>query len=80
MLRDRKNPQAALDQLARINPPSGNRFMASQLASLQADAHEALGQREAAADVLETLLKTFPNARLQQRVDALRAGSVQRRP
>lgn len=37
-LRDRKNPQAALDQLARINPPAGNRFIASQLASLQADA------------------------------------------
>jgi uncharacterized membrane protein len=72
MLRDRKNPQGAIDALAKIDLPSGNRFMAFQHASLLADAHEALGQKDAAAAALESVLKTFPNPRLQQRIDALR--------
>jgi len=72
LLRDRKNPQGALDALAKVTLPSGNRFMAFQHATLQADAHEALGNKDAAASALESVLKTFPNPRLQQRVDALR--------
>ena len=38
----------------------------------EADAYEALGRKDAAAASLESVLKTFPNPRLQQRVDALR--------
>ncbi len=72
LLRDRKNPQGALDALAKVTLPAGNRFMAFQHASLQADAYEALGRRDAAASSLELVLKTFPNLRLQQRVEALR--------
>ena len=72
MLRDRKNPQGAIDALAKIELPSDNRFMAIQRATLQADAYEALGQKDAAASALEAVVKTFPNARLQQRIDALR--------
>ena len=72
MLRDRDNPQGALDALAKIDLPPGNRFMAFQRATLQADAHEALGQKDAAASALESVVKTFPNPRLQQRIDALR--------
>jgi tetratricopeptide (TPR) repeat protein len=76
MLKDQKNPQAALDMLAAIQVPANNRFMAFQRANLQADAYEALGQKEAAAAALEPLLKGFPNPRLQQRIDSLRKGSV----
>jgi tetratricopeptide (TPR) repeat protein len=72
ILRDRKNPQGAVDALAKIDLPSGNRFMAFQRATLQADAYEALGQKDAAASALESVIKTFPNPRLQQRIDALR--------
>jgi uncharacterized membrane protein len=74
LLRDHKNPHGALEALAAIQPPADNRFMAFQRATLQADAHEALGQKESAAAVLEQVLKTFPNPRLQSRVDALRTG------
>jgi hypothetical protein len=55
-----------------VTLPAGNRFMAFQHGTLQADAYEALGRRDAAASSLESVLKTFPNPRLQQRVDALR--------
>ncbi|HEY6613976.1 MAG TPA: tetratricopeptide repeat protein [Vicinamibacterales bacterium] len=72
MFRDRHNPQGALDALAKVDLPAGNRFMAFQRATLQADAHEALGQKDAAASALESVVKTFPNPRLQQRIDALR--------
>jgi uncharacterized membrane protein len=77
LLKDHKNPQAALDVLAAIQVPPNNRFIALQRANLQADAYEALGQREAAAAALEPLLKTFPNPRLQQRIDSLRKGTAQ---
>lgn len=80
MLRDRKNPQGALDALAKIDLPSGNRFMAFQHATLQADAYEALGQRDAAAGALEQVLKTYPNARLQQRLVSLRTGATSKAP
>jgi len=72
LLRDRKNSQGALDALAKVTLPPGNRFMAFQHATLQADAYEALGQKDAAAAALESVLKTFPNPRLQQRADTLR--------
>jgi uncharacterized membrane protein len=72
LLRDRKDPQGALDALAKVTLPPGNRFMAFQHATLQADAYEVLGRKDAAASALESVLKTFPNPRLQQRVDALR--------
>jgi uncharacterized membrane protein len=72
LLRDRKNPQGALDTLASVKLPPGNRFMAIQHATLQADAYEALGRKDAAASALESVLKSFPNPRLQERIDALR--------
>jgi len=72
ILRDRKNPQGALDALEKIDLPSDNRFMAFQHATLQADAYEALGRKDAAAAALEAVVKTFPNQRLQQRIDTLR--------
>jgi uncharacterized membrane protein len=80
MLRDRKDPHAALDALASITLPSGNRFMAFQRANLQADAFEAIGQRDAAAAALEAVLETFPNPRLRQRADTLRKGPTPKEP
>ena len=41
-------------------------------AGLLADAYEATGRKPEAAAALEAMLKVFPNARLQQRLDALR--------
>jgi uncharacterized membrane protein len=73
VLIDRRNPQAAIDALAAITPPSGNRQLIVRKAGLQADAFEALGQRDAAVAVLEAVLASGPpNARLQSRVDALK--------
>jgi hypothetical protein len=46
--------------------------MAFRRATLQADADEALGRKDAAIAALEPILKAFPNPRLQQRIDALK--------
>jgi hypothetical protein len=42
---------------------------------LTADALEAAGQRDGAIAVLQQLLTSLPNARVQQRLDALKAKS-----
>lgn len=77
MLVDRKNPQGAIDALAAITVPADNRFMKFRLATLQADAYEASGQKDKAAAALEPVLKQFPNPRLQQRLDALKRSGTQ---
>ena len=59
-------------QVVKGDPAFGHRSMAFQHATLQADVYEALGRKDAAASALESVLKAFPNPRLQQRVDALR--------
>jgi uncharacterized membrane protein len=69
---DVKNPQAAIDALAQIVVPDNNRVLAFRKATLLADAHEAAGQKDQAIAALESVLKTFPNPRLQQRVDNLK--------
>ena len=78
MLVDQKNPQGAIEALAAVNVPADNRFMKFRLATLQADAYEAAGQKDKAAAALEPVLKQFPNPRLQQRVDALKRGASDR--
>jgi uncharacterized membrane protein len=65
---DRKNPQAALDVLASLDPPAQLRIRRGML---QADAFEALGQKDAAIAVLQALVAQTPNARVQQRLDKL---------
>jgi hypothetical protein len=42
---------------------------------LQADAFEALGQKDAAIALLQTLVAQTPNPRVQQRIDQLRGKS-----
>lgn len=69
---DVKNPQAAIDALAQIAVPENNRVLGFRKATLLADAYEAAGQKDQAIAALESVLKTFPNPRLQQRVDNLK--------
>lgn len=69
---DLKNPQAAIDALAQLTVPETNRVLGFRKATLLADAYEAAGQKDQAIAALESVLKTFPNPRLQQRVDNLK--------
>jgi uncharacterized membrane protein len=69
---DRKDPQAAIDALTAVQLPADNRFMAFRKAGLLADAYEAAGRKADAAAALDAVLKVFPNARLQQRLEALK--------
>jgi predicted Zn-dependent protease len=73
MLLDQKNPQAAIDTLASMEPPPSLRIRRGML---QADAFEALGQKDAAIAVLQALVSQTPNARVQQRLDRLKGGSA----
>lgn len=72
VLLDRKDPQAAIETLNAVHPPSDSRILRTRQATLLADAYEAAGRKDAAAGALEAVLKEFPNPRLQQRLDALR--------
>lgn len=72
MLLDQKNPQAAIDSLASMDPPPALRIRRGML---QADAFEALGQKDAAIAVLQALVSQTPNARVQQRLDRLKGGA-----
>lgn len=78
MLLDQKNPQGALDALAVIIPPQGNRILVTRKATLQADAYEAAGQKDQAIAALEAVVTAFPNPRLQQRIDAMKQGGGSR--
>jgi len=76
VLLDQKNPQGALDALAAVTPPEGNRILIGRKATLQADAYEAAGQKDQAIAVLEKTVAQFPSPRMQQRLDALRGGAA----
>lgn len=70
---DDKNPQAAIDALNAIQVPDDNRVLRTRRATLQADAFEAAGQKDAAVAVLQPIVEAFPtNARLKARLDALK--------
>jgi uncharacterized membrane protein len=72
MLLDQKNPQAAIDALAAIEPPPALRIRRGML---QADAFVAMGQQDAAVAVLQALVSQTPNPRVQQRLDQLKSGA-----
>jgi uncharacterized membrane protein len=78
MLLDRKDPRSALEVLTQVQVPENSRAMRVQRAMLQADAHEAVGQKDAAIAALEPILEAFPNARVKQRLDALKSGASER--
>jgi uncharacterized membrane protein len=73
LLVDQRNPQAALDALAAVTPPEGNRILSGRKATLQADAYEAAGQPGQAIAVLEKTVAAFPNPRMQERLEALKS-------
>lgn len=75
LLLDQKNAQGALDALAAVTPPEGNRILVGRKATLQADAYEAAGQKDQAIAVLEKAVAAFPSPRMQQRLDALKGGA-----
>ncbi|HKH72162.1 MAG TPA: DUF2231 domain-containing protein [Vicinamibacterales bacterium] len=74
LLIDRKNAMAALDALRAIMPPADNRAVRIRHGMLTADALVAAGQREGAIATLQQLLAAVPSPRVQQRLDALKAG------
>ena len=75
LLIDRKDPQAAIDQLRRMTPPSDNRFVRIRYGMLLADALDASGQRAAAIATLQQLQSAFPNVgRITERIQQLQSG------
>lgn len=73
MLRDRKDPAAALAALDAFVPPADNRRLVLNTGLLRVDALAAAGQRDSARATLEALMKAVPdNPRLQAKLDSLR--------
>jgi predicted Zn-dependent protease len=63
-LHDRNNPRGALAALARIQAQApDNRFVATRVAFLKADAYVALGKPDSARATLEQLATAFPDMR-----------------
>jgi uncharacterized membrane protein len=74
LLLDRKDADAAVAALQRIDAPPGDRRMSFRRAFLLADALEAQGNKEAAIATLESLSAELPqNGRLKRRIEELRA-------
>jgi hypothetical protein len=55
-----------------ITVPDDSRPLVSRKATLLADAYEAAERKADAIATLDSLLKVYPNGRLQQRLDALK--------
>lgn len=73
-LLDAKDPQGAVDALNAIQVPDDSRVLRTRRATLQADAFEALGQKDAAIAVLQPIVEAFPgSARVRSRIEALKA-------
>lgn len=72
---DGKDPRAALEAVAAVAVPADNRALRMQKASIIADAHLAAGEPNQAVAALEEVARTFPNPRLQQRIDALKSAA-----
>jgi hypothetical protein len=72
LLLDQKNAKGAIDALASLDVTPQLRVRKGML---QADAFEALGQKDAAIALLQTLVAETPNPRVQQRIDQLRGKS-----
>ena len=72
LILDQKNPAAAVDALKPIRVPAENRFLVARRATLLADAYQAAGRKDLAIAELESVLESFPNPRLQRRVDELK--------
>ncbi len=56
-----------------VTPPADSPFIRIRHGMLTADALEAAGQRDGAIATLQQLVAAVPNARVQQRLDTLKA-------
>jgi uncharacterized membrane protein len=65
-LHDKNDPRGALATLARLQAPPGNRFLASRVAFLKADAFVAAGKPDSARATLEQLAAAYPE--MQDRI------------
>jgi uncharacterized membrane protein len=73
LLRDRGEPQAALDFIAHLDAPADNVQIATRLGLLRVDALEALGMADSARAVLEDLATRFPQSlSVRRRVEGAR--------
>jgi uncharacterized membrane protein len=73
LLRDRGEPQAALDFLAGLDVPADNPQIAPRMGLLRADALEALGMTDSARVVVQDLANRFPTSRaVRARAEAMR--------
>lgn len=73
LLVDGKDAQAAIAALAAIEVAPDNRILRTRRATLQADAFEAAGQKDAAVAILQPIVEAYPtNARLKQRLEELK--------
>lgn len=71
-IRDRKDPQGALTDLAAIQAPADNPRLVTRHGLLTAEALEAAGQRDSARAVLNALATRFPeNAGVRQALERL---------
>lgn len=75
---DARDPQKAVDALGAIAVPQNSRVLRTRKATLLADAYEALGRKDQAIAALQPIVDEAPNARIQQRIDALKAGAAPR--
>jgi uncharacterized membrane protein len=81
LLLDRKDPALALSAIKDLKIPADSRPLRIRHGMLMADALEAVGQRDAAAALLQPLVAEFPNSsRLQQRLKALTSAASPGRP
>jgi hypothetical protein len=65
-LKDRKDAQGALTDLAAVQVPADQPFLAIRKGLLAAEALDALGQRDSATAVVGALAKQFPQSRMLQ--------------
>ena len=73
LLRDVKDPNAALAALDSIQPPKSSRTLYLNAAMLRADALAAVGQRDRARAVLTAVAPDYPTStRLKAKLDSLR--------
>jgi len=73
LLRDREEPQAALDFIADLDVPADNLQAATRLGLVRVDALEALGMADSARAVLDDLATRFPQSlAVRRRVEGTR--------
>ncbi len=76
LLVDQKSVQAAIEATAAVKVPDDSRPLRRLKANILADGHVAAGEPNQAIAALEEANKAFPDPRLQQRIDKIKADSA----